>query len=148
MNIEFLTGLGLDEETAAAVLAQAEDIANAEYERGLSEGRAELENFKAGQAISALLSECGAKNPEILKPLINMDAVTFENGEISGLQEQIAAIKAENPFLFEEEGTVPRFTARLKSPDKISKGNFERMSYMDRVKLYSQNPTLYKQLKG
>lgn len=148
MTIEFLKSLGLDEDKATALLQEIEALICAEYERGLAEGRASLDEYKANQAVSAVLNSCGAKNPELLKSLIDMDALVFENGEVSGLKEQIAAIKQENPFLFEEEQPSPHFSAKVKSENKISKKSFDKMSYMDRVKLYSTNPTLYKQLIG
>lgn len=148
MNIEFLKGLGLDDETASAVMSEIDSALSAEYERGLLEGQSQLDEFKNEQALNNELSKSGAKNPEILKPLIDLTSVSFENGEIRGLDEQIEKIRQENPFLFEDDKPAPRFTLRPESSDKITKKSFDKMSYMDRVKLYSKNPALYNKLKG
>lgn len=147
MNIETLTNLGLSEEASASLLAEIETALNAEYERGLSEGQALLDEFKFNQAIAEALLETDAKNPEILKALIDFSAITSENGEIIGLSEQLEAIRQENPFLF-EDNSVPKFTRRPKSSDQITKKDFDAMSYSDRVKLFSKNPALYNSLKG
>ncbi len=147
MNIETLTNLGLSEEASASLLAEIETALNEEYERGLSEGQALLDEFKFNQAIAEALLETDAKNPEILKALIDFSAITSENGEIIGLSEQLEAIRQENPFLF-EDNSVPKFTRRPKSSDQITKKDFDAMSYSDRVKLFSKNPALYNSLKG
>ena len=73
----------------AKVLAQNEK--NREKIRAhLVQIRRQLDEFKNEQALNNELSKSGAKNPEILKPLIDLTSVSFENGEIRGLDEQIA----------------------------------------------------------
>ena len=148
MNNEFLKELGLSEEIISSVMAEKQTALDAEYERGLSEGTAQMEEFKTAQAVDAALSSVGAKNPELLKKLIDISAISSEDGEIIGLDEQIEKLRQDNPFLFEEENPAPKFTLRPKTSDKITKQSFDRMSYMDRVKLYSKNPALYNKLKG
>lgn len=148
MNIEFLKELGLSDEIISSVMPQIQTALDAEYERGLSDGTAQMEELKMAQAVDAALSATGAKNPQLLKKLIDISALSLEDGEIVGLDEQIEEIRQENPFLFEEENPAPKFTLRTKSSDKITKQSFDKMSYMDRVKLYSKNPALYNKLKG
>ena len=147
MNIDTLTNLGLSEEASLSLLSEIESSLSAEYERGLSEGQNQLEEFKFNQAVTEILSDTDAKNPEVLKALIDFNSVSFENGEISGLSEQIDAIRQENPFLF-DDSSAPKFTRRPKTSDEITKKDFDNMSYSDRVKLFSKNPALYKSLKG
>ncbi len=147
MNIETLTNLGLSEETSLTLLSEIETALLAEYERGLSEGQNQLEEFRFNQAVSEILSDTDAKNPEVLKALIDFSSVSFENGEITGLSEQIDAIRQENPFLF-DDSSAPKFTRRPKASAEITKKDFDNMSYSDRVKLFSKNPALYKSLKG
>lgn len=147
MNIENLTNLGLSEEVAASLLSEIETALSSEYEKGLKDGQAQLEEFKFNQAVSKILSETDAKNPEVLKALIDFSAISYEGDEIIGLSEQIDAIRQENPFLF-DDGSTPKFTTRPKTSNEISKKDFDKMSYTERVKLFSKNPALYKSLKG
>lgn len=147
MNIETLINLGLSEEASLSLLSEIESALSAEYERGLREGQNQLEEFKFNQAVAEILSDTDAKNPEVLKALIDFNSVSFENGEITGLSEQIDAIRQENPFLF-DDGSAPKFTRRPKTSDEITKKDFDNMAYADRVKLFSKNPALYKSLKG
>lgn len=60
------------------------------------------------------LKEAGAKNPDVVTPLLNMDEIELkENGdrvEVSGLEDQLEDVKEENDYLFEsepEEGDEP-----------------------------------------
>ena len=147
MNIETLTNLGLSEEASLSLLSEIENALSSEYERGLNEGQNQLNEFKFNQAVSEILSDTDAKNPEVLKALIDFSAVSFENDEITGLSEQIDAIRQENPFLF-DDSSAPKFTRRPKTSAEITKEDFDNMSYADRVKLFSKNPALYKSLKG
>lgn len=148
MNIEFLTNLGLSEETASAVLEEVKSLLENEFARGEKEGLAQLENYKLSEYIENELSKTKAKNPELLKSLIDFDAVLYEDGAFSGLSEQIDLIREENPFLFEEETAVPKFSRKAKSCDQITKKDFDAMPYAQRVSLFSKNPALYNELKG
>jgi len=147
MNIETLKNLGLSEEVASSLLSAIEKALASEYEKGLKEGQSQLDEFKFNQAVSEILSATNAKNPEILKALIDFSGISFENGEVIGLNEQIEAIRQENAFLF-DDNSAPKFTRRPKSSNNITKKDFEAMSYSDRLKLFSKNPVLYKSLKG
>ncbi len=148
MNTEFLKELGLTDDIISAITEEMQSALEAEYERGLTDGTASLNEFKTQQAIDEALKDFGAKNPNLLKKLIDLSLISIEEGKISGLDEQIEAIKKENPFLFDEEVQSPKFTRQPKSTDRITKASFDKMSYMERVKLYSKNPALYKKLKG
>lgn len=148
MNIEFLKNLGISEEASSAILAELENELLSEYDRGLSEGLSHLDEFKLNLAIEDELSKADAKNPQLLKSLIDFDSVYLEDGELIGLLEQIDLIKSENPFLFNEDAPAPKFSRRAESSDKITKKDFDAMPYAERVKLFSTNPSLYNQLKG
>jgi hypothetical protein len=43
----------------------------------------------------------GAKNTKALRALLDMEKIKYENDTLSGLDEQIEAIKKDNDFLFE-----------------------------------------------
>ncbi len=148
MNTEFLKELGLSDEAVSAIMEKHEEGLALEYQRGLDEQASALDALKTEKLIDAHLLQVNAKNPDILKKLINAEAISLENGEITGLAEQIDALRQENPFLFEDDAPSPKFTVKPKASDGITKASFDKMSYMDRVKLYSKNPSLYKKLQG
>ncbi len=148
MNIEFLTNLGLDEETADIILSEVNSLIEKEYSRGENDGLAQLDKYKFDTAVDSEIAKANAKNPALLKSLLDFEGVLYENGEFLGLNEQINLIKEENPFLFEEEVSVPKFSRKANSADKITKKDFDAMSYSQRVNLFSKNPALYNELRG
>lgn len=147
MNINEMIKPMLSAEETASVVSEIETALTEEYQRGLQEGRSMLEEYKFKLALSEALSKTDAKNPEVLKALIDFSAISNEDGEIRGLSEQIQKLKRENPFLFEDR-TAPRFTRKPKSAAQISKKDFDLMSYSERTRLFAKNPALYKSLKG
>ena len=148
MNIEFLTQLGISEETATVILDEVNTLLEKEFSRGEENGLMELDNYKFNQAVDSEIAKTNAKNPALLKSLIDFESVLYENGEFLGLAEQIEHIKEENPFLFEEETSAPKFSKKANSADKITKKDFDAMPYSMRVNLFSKNPALYNELRG
>ena len=148
MNIDFLTQLGISEETATIILDEVNSLLEKEFSRGEESGLLELDNYKFNQAVDSEIAKTKAKNPALLKSLLDFESVLYENGEFLGLSEQIGHIKEENPFLFEEEISAPKFSKKANSADKITKKDFDAMPYSKRVNLFSQNPALYNELRG
>ena len=58
-----------------------------EYDRGKKDAQKEFAQFKMESALEKALSGAGAKNTKILKGLLDMDKISFENDELSGLDE-------------------------------------------------------------
>ncbi len=53
-------------------------------------------------ALEIALAKSGAKSTKALRGLLDMDSIKFENGTLTGFDEQLTAIKAENDYLFED----------------------------------------------
>lgn len=51
--------------------------------------------------VNVALSKAGAKNEKMLRALIDMEKVSVKDGNLNGLDDQIAQIKKDNDFLFE-----------------------------------------------
>lgn len=77
-------------------LADGNYIAETEYENKISE-------LKKENAVDLALLGSGAKNIIATKALMKFDEIGFENGEATGVDEQIERLKRENSFLFETE---------------------------------------------
>ncbi|PRR84751.1 phage scaffolding protein [Clostridium luticellarii] len=55
-------------------------------------------------ALESKLATVGAKNPRVLKGLLDLDKLTLDdNGNFIGLKEQVDAIKKSDDYLFEKE---------------------------------------------
>ncbi|MBE7042445.1 MAG: hypothetical protein E7399_03010 [Ruminococcaceae bacterium] len=94
MNLEFLSGLGLEEEICAKILE--------EYQR-------ECDKSAFSDTLQKQLEQAGAKSVKAVSALLDQEGLTFEEGEISGLSEQLTALKEAHPYLFETD--LPRAVA-------------------------------------
>lgn len=119
-----------------------------EYRRGKSDAEKEFEAYRLSDRIDSALIGAGARNVKALKALLNTDDIKLEGGVLTGFDEQLDKIREENGFLFENGGTKPRFTDGVTGGAVISKDTFSRMGYGERVKLYNENPEMYRELNG
>lgn len=110
-----------------------------------------IKNMKIDTAITKALSKSGAMNETILTGLLDRTKIAIgEDNTITGIQEQIVALKESDPYLFKQDsikGVVPG-DATPKTHDGITKEQFNKMSYLDRVRLQETNPDLYSELSN
>lgn len=110
-----------------------------------------IKNMKIDTAITKALSKSGAMNETILTGLLDRTKIAIgEDNTITGIQEQITALKESDPYLFKQDsikGVVPG-DATPKTHDGITKEQFNKMSYLDRVQLQESNPDLYSELSN
>lgn len=110
-----------------------------------------IKNMKIDTAITKALSKSGAMNETILTGLLDRTKIAIgEDNTITGIQEQITALKESDPYLFKQDsikGVVPG-DATPKTHDGITKEQFNKMSYLDRVQLQETNPDLYSELSN
>lgn len=110
-----------------------------------------IKNMKIDTAITKALSKSGAMNETILTGLLDRTKIAIgEDNTITGIQEQINALKESDPYLFKQDsikGVVPG-DATPKTHDGITKEQFNKMSYLDRAQLQETNPDLYSELSN
>lgn len=126
-------------------LQKANDDTKKEYETKLAEQRKESK-------LELALKDAKAKNPRAVKALLDAEKVSLDGDNLIGLEDQLSALKESDAYLFGEDepkglkGREPHPSDPNKQQQGITKEQFNQMGYTDRVKLYSENPDLYKQL--
>ena len=116
---------------------------------------AEIKSIKINNAVNTALLSAGAKNITAVMALVDMDKVKLsDKGDISGIDEQIEALKGsdDSKFLFKED--KPSTTIKGAKPvsgntggaGAITKEQFTKMGYKERVELYNTNKELYDEL--
>ncbi len=114
----------------------------------------EMNNLKIENAIEFAIIKAKGKNVKAIRALIDISEISInDNGEIIGIDNQIKVLleDEESKFLFNVADEV---TLRGVSPAKsaetrgITKHDFEKMSYKERVELYNNNEELYKELNN
>ena len=120
--------------------------------------KAEIRNLKVNSAVDAALTGAKAKNHTAVKALLkDLDkAELLEDGTVKGLKEQIEALtKADDSkFLFDIETApqTPKGATPASSPKAsatgITKEQFNKMGYRERLDLFNNDPTTYNSLMG
>lgn len=68
-------------------------------------------------ALDTILKEANSKNNKLVKALLDKEKITFKDGKLEGINEQLETIKKENDFLFEKPVKgIPDFNTGGKSP--------------------------------
>ena len=108
----------------------------------------EAEGIKKTFAIELAVKEEKPKNAKALKALLDIDAITYEDGVLGGFSEQMEAIRKENGFLFEEEKHLPKFThSAFGAEAEMTKEEFKKLGYMEKLRLKKEAPQIYAKLK-
>ena len=117
------------------------------FKRGKKESEEAYKKAETERLLDEEIASSGAKNKKAVKALLELDKITLEEEGLTGLSEQIAALKKSCGYLFDSESKKPQFTAQNKGAKELTKKGFEGMSYKKRLKLFLENPALYKELQ-
>ncbi len=95
-------GIALSDEQQAAVT---------EFQKEMEELLLEKEQSQLAQAVSDELTRQGISRQKLIWALLDPSKLSLKDGEVEGLQPQLAALKAdpETAFLFDKGGRKPRF---------------------------------------
>lgn len=114
----------------------------------------EIKKIKINNAVNTALMGAGAKNVKAALALLNMEnAELMEDGSVKGLNEQIEALKTaeDSKFLFADQKPVIKGANPVggsDNPKTVTKEQFARMGYKERVELYNTNKPLYDELSA
>ena len=114
---------------------------------------AEIKQLKIESAVDKAITGAKGKNVKAIKALLNLDdAELSEDGTIKGLAEQLESLQKSETYLFEAKETKKAFKGaepgQEKDPDfsGLTKEQFNKMSYKERMNLFSENKELYDSL--
>ena len=115
----------------------------------------EMETFikeeQAKQLKTALdreLTAVGARNVTAVKALLDMGKISLVDGVLQGLSEQVWELKRDNNFLFDETTEMVQFIKPAAAEQGgISQKDFQKMGYMERLKLKKEQPHIYQMMK-
>ena len=125
------------------------------YETQVQQLQAELEKTKLENAIQLALRDAKAVDPDYLafklREKYSADELTLdENGKVKGMDDKLAGLKTQFPAQFEGSGSKKVIENKLPDEqgggDSVTKGDFAKMSYQERLKLFNENPDTYAEL--
>lgn len=122
-----------------------------EYENNIKSQKedydAKIRNLTLDGAIEKALAGAKAKHSDLLSSKIDREKLIIgEDGKVVGLDEQLSGLKESYKDLFEAtvSGTTPNNNGG--SAGGVTKEQFSKMGYKERVNLYNTNKELYDQL--
>lgn len=125
------------------------------YEQQVQQLKAELEKTKLENAIQLALRDAKAVDPNYmafkLHEKYKPEELTLdENGKIKGMDDKLAGLKTQFPAQFESSGSKKVIENKLPDNqgggDSVTKEDFAKMGYQERLKLFNENPTAYAEL--
>ena len=102
-------------------------------------------------ALEGALNNAKSKNNKALKALLDMNSIKYQEGKLEGLQEQIEALQKDASYLFNLEaapsstGSIGQF-GRNGGKFGVTKKEFDKMSYSERMNLYKNDKATYDKL--
>jgi len=111
---------------------------------------AKIKNLTLDSAINNLLSTNKAKHSDLLASKFDREKLVIgEDGKVTGLEEQFKGIKESYKDLFGATiSGVPPVNPEGGSGGGVTKEQFTKMGYKEKVTLYNTNKELYDQLSG
>lgn len=125
----------------------------ADLQKQIENKEIELEKTRKSNAIKLEVLKANPNDVADILPHLKDDTITIgEDGTITGLKEQLDALKESKAYLFKEVeptgtgGSIGGGAKGGKGGAGITKEDFDKMSYKERVVLYNKDPELYKKL--
>ena len=109
------------------------------YQQGKCDQRMEQDKITFDNAVEQALIDAGAVDTALSKSVMDFENVLCEDGEILGLGEEIERVKKEYAFLFRMD--CPQFST---PPAKDEEIDLSGLNYIERLKIFKENPELYR----
>ena len=109
--------------------AEAAGVRIGDLSAAEAEHKKALDGIRIAHALERSLEKAGAKNGELVKRAVNMESISVEDGKVIGLDEQISALQASDPYLFRERETSVTGGAHgtaSSDPDGMSDADYYR----------------------
>lgn len=125
------------------------------YETQVAQLQEELEKTKLENAIQLALRDAKAVDPDYLafklREKYSADELKLdENGKVKGIDDKLAGLKTQFPAQFEGAGSKKVIENKLPDDqgggESVTKNDFAKMGYQERLKLFNENPTAYAEL--
>ena len=133
MDREFLEGLGITDENIDLILEKSSS---------------ELSKEQLLNALKTEISNRGVKNIDAAMKLFDFDSIKNSENPFDEISPMVDEFVLNNDFLFKTNNPKPVFSANLdnRNDSVITKDDFNKMGYIERLKLFNENPEAYKQL--
>lgn len=122
-----------------------------DLQKQIKEKEEEMIKVRKQNAIKLEVLKANPRDVADILPHLKDESITInEDGTVTGLKEQLEGLKESKPYLFKEvepQGTGGSLGNGGRGTGKvITKEEFEKMSYSEKVELYNKDQELYREL--
>lgn len=123
-----------------------------ENENIRTESEQKLQQREFDFALESALRDAKARNPKAVKALLNNDSIKIVDGQLTGLEEQMKALRESDDYLFVPDGlkgkTPPGTPPNPNGYDKPNPFSRDTLNLTEQGVLWRENPELAKQLQA
>ncbi|WP_373894456.1 phage scaffolding protein [Virgibacillus sp. CBA3643] len=113
---------------------------------------AKLAQQKKESKLEIALKDAKARNPKAVKALLDDEKISIDGDNLIGLEDQLKGLQESDAYLFGEDeppglkGRQPHSSDPNKQHQGITKEQFSKMSYSEKVNLYNEDLETYQKL--
>jgi len=160
MKTEDLKKQGLTDEQISTIesyknmniedIKKSADDYKAKFEQSENERKSEIEKLKLTHAIDNALTKAGAKNLNAVKATLDLSNVKLDGDKLLGFDDLLKNSKEQDGYLYDDvqqsKGTGSTGNFGKQNRQKITKEQFNSMTYFERVDLKNSDEAQYNEL--
>ena len=101
-----------------AAIQKAADEYKAKFEQAEKEAADKIAKLEFSHALEGALSGAKARNAKAVRALLDESKLSYKDGALEGLEEQLKGVREQNPYLFDDENgkSAPKIVVPGKAP--------------------------------
>lgn len=119
-------------------------------EQAEQDAATKIADLQFNSMLDSAVGTAKGKNAKAIRALLDVETLKTSKNQSEDIKTALDALKTENGYLFEAEGTPPPYapgTGSTPIVGQYTKETFAKLGYRDRVALKQEHPELYETLK-
>lgn len=115
-----------------------------------NEYKNKIADMEFNSLLDGEISKAGARNSKAAKALLDLENLKNSKNQSEDIKSALEKIKGENPFLFGSDEPInnPVAPTGTNGKSEISKEEFAKMGYLQRLEFKQKNPEKYNEMRG
>lgn len=122
----------------------------ADLEKKDTEYNQKVADMEFNSVLDGAITSSGAKNAKAVKALLDLETLKASKNQADDIKTALETVKSENDYMFESKEPIKNPVHQTNNPDisGITKEDFAKMGYSQRLNLKKTDPNKYNELKG
>lgn len=119
------------------------------YEQSKTEYEQKIADMRFSSSLEAAISAAGARNVKAVRALLDIETLKNSKDQTADIKAALEACQKENDYLFGSREPINNPVGPTSSPMiGITKEEFRKLGYKERLELKQKDPQKYEELKG